>query len=115
MLDELLAALSTSHYETSDSIIWLRLNWAGKGLPAWAESRFENEAAEQADWLVAACAADEANHRGLLKGLLKYVADAQNPPHFSPKQPMKRRRCGPESRLSWTAEILPFLAIVIGT
>ena len=107
LLEELLAALSTSHYETSDSIIWLRLNWAGKGLPAWAESRFENEAAERADWLAAARAADEANHRGLLQGLLKYVA-AQNPPHF-PEAAHEAETLRPESRLSWIAEILPFL------
>ena len=62
----------------------------------------------RADWLAAARTVDESNHRGLLSGLLSYVK-AQNPPRFPEGVAGGALMLEPETRLSWIAELLPYL------
>jgi len=107
VLDELLASLRTSHSDSSDGILWLRLGWSGDGLPGWIAKVFDNAATVRADWLAAAREADEANQRGLLKGLLGCVK-SENPPRF-PEAARGALALRPETRLSWIADLLPFL------
>jgi hypothetical protein len=108
LLDDLLASLRTYGCETTDRVLWLRLNFSGQGLPAWIASVLDSPAAWNADRLAAARTADEAIHRGLLKSLGNY-ANAQNPPRFPAGAAGGARMFGPETRLSWIAELLPFL------
>ncbi len=108
VLDGLLASLHSYGCETSDGIVWLRLNWDGEGLPAWVATALGCDAAWKADWLAAARRLDEANQRGLLGALADY-AKAQNPQRFPAAAAGGARALGPETRLSWIAEMLPFL------
>ena len=89
LLDDLLAALRTARCDTADGIVWLRFGWGGPGFLVSAATAIENSPAMQADWLAAARAVDEGNHRGLLGGLLRYVK-AQNPPRFPEGRPAGR-------------------------
>ena len=81
LLDDLLAAMRTARCDTADGVVWVRFDWAAPGFLVSAATAIESSPAQQADWLAAARAVDEGNHRGLLKGLLGYVK-AQNPPRF---------------------------------
>ena len=58
--------------------------------------------------MAAARTVDESNHRGLLSGLLSYVK-AQNPPRFPEGAAGGALMLRPETRVSWIAEILPYL------
>ena len=68
----------------------------------------EYDTAWKADRLAAARTVDEANHKGLLDALLKY-ANSKDPKHFPAGDARFARALGPETRLSWIAEMLPFL------
>lgn len=108
LLDELLASLHTYGCETADGILRLRLKWSGQGLPSWIVTALENDTAWKADRLAAARWVDEANHRGLLSALLKY-AKSKDPNRFPAGAANFARALGPETRLSWIAELLPFM------
>ncbi len=107
-LDDLQASLRTYGCETTDSILWLRLGWNGQGLPGWTASMLDCKPAWSADRLAAARAVDEANHRRLLTALHDY-AKVQNPARFPAGAAGSARMFGPETRLSWIAELLPYL------
>ena len=107
LLDDLLAALRSVRCDTADGIVWLHLGWGRPGFLVSAATTIESSSAIQADWLAAARAVDENNHRGLLSGLLSYVK-TRNPPRF-PEGPMAALMLKPQTRLSWIAELLPYL------
>jgi hypothetical protein len=108
LLDDLHSSLHTYGCQTADGILWLRLSWFGQSLPNWLGTALESEAAWKTDRLAAALLADESNHRGLLDALHKY-AKAQSPERFPAGAANFARSLGPETRLSWLAELLPFL------
>ncbi len=108
LLDDLLTSLRSYGCETSDGILWLRLKWAGQGLPDWIDTALENDAAWKTDRLAAARTADELNHRHLAETLRTY-AGAQDPKRFPAGAASGARSLGPETRLSWIAELVPFL------
>ena len=107
LLDDLLAALRTVRCDSSDGIVWLHFGWGGPGFLVSAAATIESSPAIQADWLAAARAVDEGNHRGLLRGLLSYMK-AQQPPRF-PEGADGAVMFKPQTRLSWIAELLPYL------
>ena len=103
LLDELLTALQAARWETTDGIVWTRLNW-GHGPMALAEAALDSSQPIQADWLSAARSVDEANDRKLLKGLAGYAkAEGRYPPGAAGGALMP-----PETRLSWIATLLPY-------
>ncbi|MGA2257161.1 MAG: hypothetical protein ABSG53_21110, partial [Thermoguttaceae bacterium] len=107
LLDGLLTALRSVRCDTADGIVWLHFGWGEPGLLVSAATTIESSSAIQADWLASARAVDEGNHRGLLSGLLSYVK-AQNPPRF-PEGADGALMLKPQTRLSWIAELLPYL------
>ena len=108
LLNDLRAALGSAHCETADGVVWMRFGWGGPGFLASAATFLENSSAQRADWLAAARSMDESNHRGLLGGLLSY-AKGQNPPAFPKGAAGETQMLGPETRLSWIADLLPYL------
>ena len=107
-LEDLQASLHSYGCETTDRILWLRLGWNGQGLPGWIASMLDCKPAWSADRLAAARAVDEKNHGDLLKALHDY-AKAQSPERFPAGAAGGARMFGPETRLSWIAELLPYL------
>jgi hypothetical protein len=107
LLGELLAALGSARCDVADGAVWLRFDWGGSGFLAWGDATIDNSPAIKADWLAAALAVDEGNHRGLLGGLLRWVK-AQNPPRF-PEGADGAVTFKPQTRLSWIAGLLPYL------
>ena len=107
LLDDLFTALRTARCDTADGIVWVRFGWGGSGLLVSAATAIESAATIRADWLAAALAVDKTNHRGLLSGLLGYLK-VQNPPQF-PEGAAGGALMPSETRLSWIAEILPYL------
>ncbi len=108
LLDDLLAALRTARCDTGDGVVWLHFAWGGRGLLVSAATAIDSKTAIQADWLAAARSVDEGHHRGLLAGLLSYVK-AQNPPKFPEGAASNAGMLKPETRVSWIAELLPYL------
>ena len=108
LLDDLLVAMRTAHCDTPDGIVRVRFDWAAPGFLVSAATDIETLPAQQADWLASARIVDEGNHRGLLNGLLDY-AKAQNPPRFPQAAASGVMMLRPETRLSWIAELLPYL------
>jgi len=107
LLSDLLAVLPLVRCDTADSIVWLHFGWLEPGFLVSAAGAIESSPAIQVDWLAAARAADESNHRGLLSGLLSYVK-VQNPPRF-PEGADGALMLKPQTRLSWIADLLPYL------
>ena len=107
LLDDLFTALRATRCDTADGIVWVRLGWGGSGLLVSAATAIESRLVIRADWLAAALAIDKTNHRGLLSGLLGYLK-AKNPPQF-PEGAAGGGLMPPETRLSWIAELLPYL------
>ena len=108
LLDDLLTSLRTARCDTADGIVWLRFGWGGQGLMVSAATVIQCKPALDADWLAAARAVDESNHRGLLSGLLSYVK-TQKPPRFPQGTAGGTLVSEPQTRLSWIAEMLPYL------
>ena len=108
LLDDLLAALRSARCDTADGIVWVRFDWAAPGLPVSAAAAIESSPVIRADWLAAARIVDETNHRGLLGGLLG-CAKAKTPPSFPEGAVGGVLMLPPETRLSWIAELLPYL------
>jgi len=107
LLEDLLAALRSVRCDTADGIAWLHFEWGQTGVLVSAATAIETASAIQLDWLAAARAIDESNHRGLLNGLFSYVK-VQNPPRF-PEGAGGALMLKPQTRLSWIAELLPYL------
>ena len=81
VLDDLFVSLNSCSCETSDGIVWLRVNWNGNGLPNWVASLLESKPALEAlklDRLAAARLPTKPTMRDLLKSLLAY-AGAKSP------------------------------------
>jgi hypothetical protein len=108
LLDDLLVALPTARCDAADGIVWFRCDWGGRGLLASAAAALDSKSALKADWLAAARAVDENMHRGLLGSLLSYLK-AQTPPRFPEGRAGGAPMLEPQTRLSWIAEILPYL------
>jgi hypothetical protein len=109
VLNGLLAALrSQPRCDTADGVVWLRFGWQAPGLLGSAASFLQCKSARDADWLTSARAVDETRHRGLLGALLNY-AKAQTPPKFPEATAGDVLLMEPETRLSWIANLLPYL------
>jgi hypothetical protein len=108
LLDDLFSALQSARCDTADSIVWLHGNWGGPGLLISAASAIANSQTILADWLIAARAVDQGNHRGLIAGLLSYMK-TQDPPRFPEGVVGGMLVPNPQARLSWIAGLLPYL------
>jgi hypothetical protein len=108
ILDDLLAAMRTARCDPADGIVWVRFAWGGPGLLISAASAIESKSVLMADWMSAARTVDDSNQRGLL-GALRNFAKAQNPPRFPEGAASGALMLKPETRLSWIAELLPYL------
>lgn len=110
LLDEGLAVLQTAHWDATGGIVWLRMNWGGQGPLATAAAAVDSTGAMRSDWMLAGRAADEANHSGVLAGLLGYMkADRE---HRFPEGAASASLMEPETRLSWIATLLPYFGHV---
>ncbi len=107
VLNDLLAAMRTASCDATDGMVRVQFGWAVPGLLVSAAAA-DGSPARTVDWLAAARTVDEGNHRGLLSGLLKY-AKAQSPPRFPEAAASGVMMLRPETRVSWIAEILPYI------
>ena len=99
------AALGTAKWEIAEPLVWLRIEW-GERLLATAGAALDSRRVVRADWLEAARAADEVNHRRLLASIGGYVkAEKEN--RF-PAGAGGGSLLPPETRLSWIASMLPY-------
>jgi hypothetical protein len=103
LLEQGQAALGTAKWEIAEPLVLLRIEF-GRRLPATAGAALDSRRAIRADWLDAARAADEANHRRLLMSIAGYVK-AEG--HF-PAGVGGDSLLAPETRLSWIASMLPY-------
>jgi hypothetical protein len=108
VLNDLLAAMRAASCETTDGIVRVQFGWPAPGFLVSAATVIDSDVAQKTDWLAAARILDEGNHRGLLNGLLKYVK-TQNPPRFPQAAASGVVAMRPETRVSWIAELLPYL------
>lgn len=97
------AALAAAHWQVAEEMVWVRIDW-GQSLGALTEAVLRSRPAIRNDWLHAALAADEANTRRLLSGLMGYGrAEGAFPAGAAGGVLLP-----PETRLSWIATLLPY-------
>ncbi len=113
VLEEGRSALETAQVQAGDGMVWLRWNWPQPPLTL-AAAAIDGFPVMRADWLAAGRVVDEANYRRILlgndpkrvrAGLLGYQ-DAEG--HF-PAGASGSSLLPPETRLSWIADLLPYL------
>ena len=98
------AVLAASRAEVVDQTVWMRLEW-GKNLSLLAAAGLDSPRSILRDWLAAALASDQSNHRRILLALAGYAKGEGAFPagagggHLLP----------PEERLSWIATLLPYM------
>jgi hypothetical protein len=104
LLKQAQAGLKAARWEVADSAVWIRIQWP-RSLSDLALAAWDSRAAIEADWLAAARAGDEANHRRILGGLSGYQKAEGN----FPAGAVGGVGWAPETRLSWIATMLPYL------
>lgn len=104
LLQRAATTLAGARLETTGEIVRLRMSWGQK--PAeLSKSLLAGHTALEDQWLAAASGGDEANHQRLLGGLQGF-RKAEG--HF-PAASEAAAAMAPETRLSWIANLLPYL------
>ena len=97
-------ALESARSEVVDAVVWLQLTWPQQPT-LLATAALDSRGPIRLDWLAAARAVEHANYRQMLDGLGGYrKAEGRFPPAA-----LGGSLLPPETRLSWIAEMLPYL------